>query len=301
MDHTANNWSEVTCPVCGTRASAPELIANNTHGRHVVNADEHFPLCLCDYCDALFVGNIRADQDFYRRYYDDGYYDARPPQGFGWATRVAAWLATRSHAMRAHLCRRATPAATGRLRLLDVGCGAGDFLASLDPTTFDAEGLEINEDGRQQCLKRGLAVSGTPLELTDFGERQFDAVTLWHVLEHLPDPMETLRVIRKLLSDEGTLVFAVPNHRCLGFWLGRADWFHLDSPRHLFIPSRRTIDHLAVTTGFCIEICRHDWWDFPLDLWWSVRKSHWKHPVRMLYPLAKVYSRETLTFVLRPT
>jgi SAM-dependent methyltransferase len=300
MDQTAGNWSDRICPVCGTRASAPHLIAKNTHGRHVVNAEERFPLYLCDCCDALFVGNIRADQDFYRRYYDDGYYDARPPQGLGWATRAAAWLASRSHAMRAQLCRRVTPAGTSRLRLLDVGCGAGDFLASLDPTTFDAEGLEINEDGRQQCLKRGLPVSGTPLEAVDFGKRQFDAVTLWHVVEHLSDPIVTLRAIRKLLSDDGVLVLAVPNHRCLGFWLGSADWFHLDSPRHLFIPSRRTIDRLAAATGFRVELCQHERWDFPLDLWWSVRECRWKYPIRMLYPLAKVLSRETLTFVLRP-
>jgi SAM-dependent methyltransferase len=269
------------------------------HGRHVIDANDHFSLFLCESCDALFIGGVVADAAFYETYYGSGYYDAAPPSGLAWAGVAATWLARQSLAAKMRLCRRVSRALTARIRLLDVGCGAGDFLASLDCERFDALGLEISKDGREKCQRRGLKVLGGDVADMDFGDRQFDVVTMWHVLEHLPEPGNAIRAIRRWLSDSGTVLIAVPNHRSLGFRLGGAEWFHLDSPRHLFIPSRRTIERLAHDAGFQVEQCFHERWDYPLDLWWSVRRSAWRSGIWPLYPLWKVLSRESQVFVLR--
>lgn len=299
MTEALKQTPSAVCPVCGTVSTTPRLVAMNKHGRHVLDADEQFHLYSCASCDALFVAGIQADDSFYRRYYDSSYYEENPPKGLRWATGAATWLAALSHAKKTRLCRQMTRHVGHRIRLLDIGCGSGDFLASLDRSLFDAQGLEISEDGRQRCGQRGLTVTSTPIETADFAGQRFDVITLWHVLEHLPHPADTLRAARSHLAAKGVLILAVPNHHCLGFHLGAADWFHLDSPRHLFLPSRQTVERLASDAGLRVVSCHHQWFECPLDLWWSVRSSPHRWWVRAWYPLVKRFSAETLQFVLR--
>ena len=287
------------CPVCGARSINVALIASNTHGRHVVNGAEKFHIFRCVTCDALFVGGVHVDQAFYERYYDSTYYDPAPPKGLVWASRPAALLARWSTARKAGICRQALARPARPIRLLDFGCGAGDFLASLDQAVFAAEGVEINSVGRAACTAKGVRVRDSLPAISAAGEHGFDVITMWHVLEHLPDPREVLLSLRRLLRPGGVIVIAVPNHRCLGFRLGAGDWFHLDSPRHLFIPSRRTLEYLASESALKVQACHSEWYDYPLDLWWSVRNSSWRWVVWPLYPLLKRVTAETCLFVLK--
>lgn len=163
---------------------------------------------------------------------------------------------------------------------------------------LDAQGLEISEDGRSRCRQQGLTVTSAPIEIADFAGRRFDVITMWHVLEHLPHPADTLRAARSHLASKGVVILAVPNHRCLGFHLGGADWFHLDSPRHLFLPSRQTVERLASDAGFRVVTCHHQWFECPLDLWWSVRSSPHRWWVWAGYPIVKRLSPETALYVL---
>lgn len=287
------------CPVCNFASSRPALIAHNTHGRHVVDRDEAFHLLHCTTCDALFIGGVAVDQAFYDRYYDSGYYDPAPPKGLRWATRPATFLARWSAERKAAICRRALKRSVRPIRLLDFGCGAGDFLSGLDQSAFHAQGIEINPAGRAACRGKGLTVDDSLPLVPPSLEMRFDIITMWHVLEHLPTPQDTLLSLRHFLRPGGAIVIAVPNHRSLGFRAGGADWFHLDSPRHLFIPSQTTIEHLASATGMNVTSCLSQWYDYPLDLWWSTRSSPYRAVIRMLYPLFKICSRETALYVLQ--
>ena len=183
--------------------------------------------------------------------------------------------------------------------VLDIGCGTGKFLSNLDSSVFMKYGVEIHLEGYKQCIQKGIIAYNLPLEDIDFGTTKFDVITLFHVLEHLENPTKIFLAIHSLLVDDGVVMLTVPNNCALGAVLGRENWFHLDSPRHLFIPSARTIEYLANKANLRIIKKSNEFYDYPLDLFWSVKNSKFKYLIYLLYPFFKLFSNESKTFILK--
>lgn len=108
-------------------------------------------------------------------------------------------------------------------RLLDVGVGDGGFLATATAAGFQCEGTELSETGASFAKEKGLSVRLGQFTDLDWPEASFDIITIWHVLEHLPNPGAAVRHAYQLLKPGGILVIAVPNethailrHRLLG-------------------------------------------------------------------------------------
>jgi SAM-dependent methyltransferase len=99
----------------------------------------------------------------------------------------------------------------GRNRLLDVGCGSGMFLRLARAADWDVMGTEIAEAAAQAARAAGLSVRLGSLPAADLPESSFDVVTLWNVLDFLPDPLGHLRAVRRLLAPGGLLVARVSN------------------------------------------------------------------------------------------
>jgi ubiquinone/menaquinone biosynthesis C-methylase UbiE len=135
-------------------------------------------------------------------------------------------------------------------RILDVGCGSGDFLGSLAHLGWETYGTDLSEAGAELARARGIQAYRGDLSAAAFPDDFFEVVTLWHVLEHVPDPLEQLAEIRRVLKPGGLLVVEVPNARSATFSLTKAKWYYLDVPRHLqhFTPS--TIDAVLGQAGF---------------------------------------------------
>lgn len=120
-------------------------------------------------------------------------------------------------------------------RILDVGCGRGLFLSLMRQAGWDVAGVEYDEE-TASCARDAFGipvVSGDP-DHWPFMERAFDAVTLYHVLEHVQDPRAMIERCCRLLKRGGLLVISVPNLSSLQARFGKGDWFHLDLPRHLY-------------------------------------------------------------------
>ena len=94
-------------------------------------------------------------------------------------------------------------------RLLDVGCGAGDFLAVAVAAGYEAEGIDVSEAAAEICREKGLKARSGDLLEEDFDDR-FDVITLWDVVEHLRDPIAVLRRAGELLRPGGLLFAKVP-------------------------------------------------------------------------------------------
>ena len=126
--------------------------------------------------------------------------------------------------------------------LLDIGAGTGDFLLACKQNGWNVDGVEPNDKANQLTEKKTLIkISKDILEL---GNKQFDVITMWHVLEHVPDLTEYVSKLKQLLKPNGTLVVAVPNHKSYDAKYYKEFWAAYDVPRHLWHFSRRAISKL---------------------------------------------------------
>ena len=135
-------------------------------------------------------------------------------------------------------------------RVLDVGCGAGNQLALLARAGWQAEGLDMDPRAVAAACARGLTARCGDLLQTDLPTKHFDAVTLVHVLEHLPEPVAHLRAALRLLKPGGRLIIITPNVRALGHRIYGADWRGLEPPRHLQLFTSGGLGRLLRDAGF---------------------------------------------------
>lgn len=151
-------------------------------------------------------------------------------------------------------------------RLLDVGCGEGTFLLKAKSNGWQTVGTEMNP---ANARNEGLQVFETLAEVKEkYGENSFDAITLWHTLEHFRNPREVLQKVFELLSPEGVLLVAVPD---AGGWQARMfgkHWLHLDVPRHLFHFNFDCLKNLLAQCGFAVKSDWHQEFEYDL-LGWS--------------------------------
>ncbi|WP_395145939.1 class I SAM-dependent methyltransferase, partial [Armatimonas sp.] len=143
-------------------------------------------------------------------------------------------------------------------RALDVGCGDGRFLAQLAAQGWTVEGLETDSVAAELARKRtGGTIHEAPLEEVTLPRKAFGLVSILHVLEHVPDPRETLTAAWNALAPGGALLIAVPNVNCLEARLFRSCWYPLDLPRHYWGFAPRTLTRLAEECGFAVQRIRH--------------------------------------------
>lgn len=219
------------CGICGARALTPWLTA----ARDYVTGDE-FSVWRCGVCDVAETAPRPRTLD---RYY--------PP-------RYRRYTRTTVSLLRA-LYRRRAGAWIGRLGepgiLLEVGCGEGWMLAALKEKGWRVVGSERTLDAARPAggsTAGPLPVFVGTLDAVRPG-RQFDAIVLFQVLEHLTAPMDVLNRCAALLKPGGTLIVGVPNARSWQAQLFGSDWFHLDVPRHLFHFSPRGLAWTLRTAG----------------------------------------------------
>jgi len=129
--------------------------------------------------------------------------------------------------------------------LLDVGCGTGDFLQFALKNSWEVVGIEPNEKARSYANQKTNNSVFDSDYLLNLNAQSFDVITLWHVLEHLPDLNEYLTVLENLLKQNGTLIIAVPNYKSFDANHYKEFWAAYDVPRHLWHFSKTSISKLV--------------------------------------------------------
>jgi 2-polyprenyl-3-methyl-5-hydroxy-6-metoxy-1,4-benzoquinol methylase len=133
--------------------------------------------------------------------------------------------------------------------LLDVGCGAGDFLLGARVLGLKVRGVELSDSAAKAARERGLICDGAGIAgLADIDE-QFDVIRLFHVLEHLVDPVEALRAIAGRLSPRGVAIIGVPNVDGVMARVCGPDWYPLEVPRHLWGFGRESLTSMLGHAG----------------------------------------------------
>jgi len=128
--------------------------------------------------------------------------------------------------------------------LLDIGAGTGDFLATAKRQDWTVEGVEPNASARGKAKDKGVVLFS---DLKEVSNNKFDVITLWHVLEHLPNLDKQIETIVSLLKENGTLVIAVPNFKSYDANYYGNFWAAFDVPRHLWHFSKNSIERIFAT------------------------------------------------------
>lgn len=130
--------------------------------------------------------------------------------------------------------------------VLDVGAGTGHFLSEARKKGWSVSGVEPNRMARGKSSEKRLKLRP---DLDDFTDEKFEVITLWHVLEHLPDLQTQIEKLVNLLNENGTLIIAVPNFKSYDAKYYQNYWAAYDTPRHLWHFSKTAITTLFARQG----------------------------------------------------
>jgi len=197
-------------------------------------------------------------------------------------------------------------------RLLDIGCGNGDFLANARDAGWEVLGIDTDPKAVAVAKQRGLDVRTGGIDLFAGGSGCFDAITLSHVLEHLHDPRQFIHAVHRLLKPGGVIFVDTPNIQSLGVRRWGRNWRGLETPRHLVLFSQAGLVGLLKAAGFeNIETKRRTAVRRPMYLA-SLRMRMGKSPdgseprrlplllrFRLMWPVTRVQDDEFLTFLAR--
>lgn len=148
--------------------------------------------------------------------------------------------------------------ATKEKKILDIGAGTGDFLQYISQHNWKVSGVEPNEKARNLAKSKNLNLLK---DLSSFNNEKFDVITLWHVLEHIPNLKEQIEQFHHLLKPNGVLVIAVPNFESYDAKYYKEYWAAYDVPRHLWHFSKQGIKRLFTKYNFVQKSIHPLWFD----------------------------------------
>jgi SAM-dependent methyltransferase len=201
----------------------------------------------CNRCRAFFLSPTPTAEQLARAY--DASYYGRDQEKFGGFTEQVLDYFRRDRAARVagYLPKNAN--------ILDVGCGNGRFLNHMRLYgQFNLFGIEKPGKAAERAAKyREINLKVGDLQPDDYPDDFFNAVTLFHVFEHLSEPASTLAIIGRILKKGGICVMSFPNIDSFQARLFRGRWLHLDPPRHLFYFTPRDFAEIASGFGLAVE------------------------------------------------
>ncbi|MCS7086053.1 MAG: class I SAM-dependent methyltransferase [Bacteroidia bacterium] len=229
--------TESSCPICRGVRAQDYLKCRD----HLVTGEE-FAIVRCMDCGLLYT-HPAPDEKHIERYYRSENYVPHTDASQGWINTLYHMVRSVSVRQKARRVEKTTKINRGRI--LDYGCGTGAFLAEMRRRGWECTGLEPDPGARQVARhKHGLELWDYDT-LWNLPERHFDAVTLWHVLEHVHRLHETTQRLRQAMRDEGVLFIAVPNAEAHEARIYGNYWAAYEVPRHLYHFTADDVEHLA--------------------------------------------------------
>ena len=231
-----------TCPACQATELAPRLTA-----RDYTASFENFEIWECLNCNLRFTQNIPFEEEI-GAYYQSEEYISHSNTNQGIVNRL--YQVVRNYTLKQK--RRQIQKISGLKQgsLLDLGCGTGEFLATMKTAGWQVMGLEPDEGARKMAKERWqLEVDDSP-RLFDLPSATYDVITMWHVLEHVHRLHENLDTLNRILKDSGTLFVAVPNYQSRDAGHYGEHWAAYDVPRHLYHFAPSTMENLMDAHGF---------------------------------------------------
>ncbi|MFQ5823406.1 MAG: class I SAM-dependent methyltransferase [bacterium] len=231
-------FESINCPLCGSHRNQPKFKAPD---RFNLDSGIDYHIVICLNCQFIYL-NPRPMAEFISEFYTNGAYQPflSTKASLNIWDIIYRWL--RNYSVRWK--RRKIEKLKTKGKILDIGCGTGEFLHEMKRHGWEVEGIEKDQRAAEFAQKEyGLKVSTDDLNELTILKKKFDIITMWHVLEHLFQPLDTLNIVKKILEDDGFLLIAAPNVVSFDANFYRDNWVALDAPRHLqhFVPKSLTV------------------------------------------------------------
>src|SRR5665213_2880669 len=242
-----------SCPNCGDKNIHLILTAKD----HTVS-EEEFEIWECENCTQRFTQNI-PEEDKIGPYYQSQNYISHSDTSTGLINTIYHKVRKHTLVQKRKLVEKATGKKTGSI--LDVGAGTAAFLNNMQQAGWNSTGIEPDESARQKALE----LYGLDLKNAEYlyllSPKSFDAITLWHVLEHVHDLHKYVEQLKNLLADDGKLFIAVPNYTSGDEKIYQEFWAAYDVPRHLYHFSPESMKILLTSHGLKVEAMKPMWYD----------------------------------------
>lgn len=274
---------KVNCEICNSGKNT--ILCKNRDYRDSLSR-ESFSLVKCSRCGLIYL-NPRPFKKDLHKFYSGKYYCS----SFGLIEEKLI-----KHLSNQKILSLVEIKKTGKL--LDIGCGPGTFLLQMKNRGYDVCGVDISSQACRIARRKKLKIYSGELKRHRFPSKSFDIVTLWHVFEHLYNPSDTLKEIRRILKDDGILIMETPNINCFSFEIFRGYHFHLDSPRHLYHWTQNSMKLILNKNGFFVCKTEYPTLNYPLCSFHSFKNFLVSHnfPDKLI-PLAIVMALPLLTAI----
>lgn len=241
------------CPLCGNINTS---IAFSVKDHSI--SQEDFVLQKCISCSYLFTTPV-PDLNAIGRYYASDVYISHTDSKKGLIEKLYQLVRKRTIAGKRKLIASFMDRKNGVI--LDYGCGTGAFLHEMKENGWATHGIEPDDGARAKAEQLIGTAIGVPDDLNKLTDASCDVVTMWHVLEHVHDLHGTIREIKRVLTTNGKLFVAVPNHESYDAHYYGSHWAAYDVPRHLHHFSPYAMKHLMEQHGLKIIAKKGMWFD----------------------------------------
>jgi len=223
------------CPLCQSGHFNNAMVVKD-----FTVSQESFTICRCKKCDFLFT-NPRPTSEHIGKYYESEEYISHQNKANNLTNILYKMVRLYTLGQKVGWIDRYVPK---KGRLLDFGCGTGHFLKKADKGGWETVGFEPNPHAAKIAREENQLNIYYQLEDLE-AEKKFDAITLFHVLEHVHDLNETISYLQAKLKKRGSLLVAVPNVDSLDAQLYKENWAAWDVPRHLYHFNQSTMAKFA--------------------------------------------------------
>ena len=241
------------CPVCGGKNVNPLLTVKD----HSVSGED-FVLWQCADCSLRFTQDV-PNENSIGPFYKSADYISHTNTNKGFINKAYQKVRNYTLQQKAGLITDETNLATGSI--LDLGCGTGAFLNVMKNKGWQVTGIEPDENARRLAnTLYGLNIV-EPTALNNLQDASFDAITLWHVLEHVHQLHDYVEHLKRLLKPGGKIFIAVPNYQSRDSGIYRSHWAAYDVPRHLYHFTPTSIEFLMQKHRLKVKAKKPMWFD----------------------------------------
>jgi 2-polyprenyl-3-methyl-5-hydroxy-6-metoxy-1,4-benzoquinol methylase len=242
-----------SCPNCGDKNIFKVLSAKD----YTVSGEE-FEIWECRNCTQRFTQNVPEEKEI-GKYYQSENYISHSDTSKGLINNLYHKVRKRTIIQKRKLIENATGKKRGNI--LDVGAGTGAFLNEMKTANWNCDGIEPDKTAREKAAELYHLNLKEAEKLYLLSPQSFDAITLWHVLEHVHELHKYVEQLKNLLSAEGKLFIAVPNYTSGDEKIYNQYWAAYDVPRHLYHFSPKAMEVLLNAHGLNIEEIKPMWYD----------------------------------------